>query len=122
PIGLAAGYDKNGTAVRGLAALGFGHIEVGTVTPLPQIGNEKPRVWRAPEANALVNRMGFPNNGVEKLNLPETDARVGVNIGKGRDTPLENAAEDYVTLLRRIHGQRAVICVDYCAVNVSSPN
>lgn len=118
PVGLAAGYDKNGVAVRGLAALGFGHVEVGTVTRIPQVGNEKPRVWRAPETHALVNRMGFPNNGVERLNLPRTDARLGVNIGKGKETPLERAAEDYVALLRQIHGQGA----DYCAVNVSSPN
>lgn len=116
-IGLAAGYDKNGTAVRGLAALGFGHIEVGTVTRIPQMGNEKPRVWRAPEANALVNRMGFPNYGADKLALPHTDARIGVNIGKGRDTPLENAADDYIALLERVHGH-----ADYVAVNVSSPN
>lgn len=117
PIGLAAGYDKNGTAVRGLAALGFGHIEVGTVTRLPQIGNEKPRVWRVPAANALVNRMGFPNKGIERLELPNTEARLGVNIGKGRDTPLENAAEDYIALLQRVD-ERA----DYVAINVSSPN
>lgn len=120
PVGLAAGYDKNGIAVRGLAALGFGHLEVGTVTRLPQSGNEKPRVWRAPQADALVNRMGFPNNGVDALNaldLPRTDARIGVNIGKGKDTPLEHAADDYVALMRAIY-QRA----DYVTVNVSSPN
>lgn len=117
PVGLAAGYDKNGVAVRGLAALGFGHIEVGTVTRVPQVGNEKPRVWRAPEARALVNRMGFPNSGVDALQLPITDARLGVNIGKGKDTPLESAADDYVALLQRVH-ERA----DYVAVNISSPN
>lgn len=117
PVGLAAGYDKNGVAVQGLAALGFGHVEVGTVTRLPQIGNEKPRVWRAPEANALVNRMGFPNHGVSELQLPRTAARVGVNIGKGKDTPLEQAADDYVELLERVHTR-----ADYVAVNVSSPN
>ncbi len=117
PVGLAAGYDKNGVAVRGLEALGFGHVEVGTVTRLPQVGNERPRVWRVPEASALVNRMGFPNEGVEKLELPRTDARLGVNIGKGKDTPLENAAEDYVALVGRVH-ERA----DYIAVNISSPN
>lgn len=120
PVGLAAGYDKNGIAVHGLAALGFGHLEVGTVTRLPQSGNERPRVWRAPQADALVNRMGFPNNGVDALNaldLPRTDARIGVNIGKGKDTPLEHAADDYVALMRAIY-QRA----DYVTVNVSSPN
>ncbi len=117
PVGLAAGYDKNGVAVRGLAALGFGHVEVGTVTRLPQVGNEKPRVWRAPEVRALVNRMGFPNSGVVALNLPRTDARLGVNIGKGKETPLENAADDYIALLEQVH-MRA----DYVAVNISSPN
>lgn len=117
PIGLAAGYDKNGVAVRGLAALGFGHVEVGTVTRHPQTGNEKPRVWRAPEASALVNRMGFPNEGVEKLRLPRVEARIGVNIGKGKETPLENAGEDYVALLNAVHAR-----ADYVAVNVSSPN
>ncbi len=116
-VGLAAGYDKNGIAVRGLAALGFGHIEVGTITRRPQIGNEKPRVWRVPEARALINRMGFPNEGVEKLNVPRVDTRVGVNIGKGKDTPLEDAAEDYVALLRAVYSR-----ADYVAVNVSSPN
>lgn len=137
PVGLAAGYDKNGTAVSGLAALGFGHIEVGTLTRLPQSGNEKPRVWRAPEAKALVNRMGFPNNGIERLNLytnvrQHTNTRVGVNIGKSKDTPIEQAAEDYVALLRAVHSgagkgngtTQAADCItaDYCAVNVSSPN
>lgn len=117
PVGLAAGYDKNGIAVRGLAALGFGHIEVGTVTRLPQIGNPKPRVWRVPEAQALVNRMGFPNDGVSALRLPRVDARIGVNIGKGKDTPLENAANDYIALLHQVHNR-----ADYIAVNVSSPN
>ncbi len=117
PVGLAAGYDKNGIAARGLAALGFGHIEIGTVTRLPQMGNEKPRVWRVPEAHALVNRMGFPNAGVDKLNVPRVDARIGVNIGKGKDTPLENAADEYVTLLRAVRAH-----ADYIAINVSSPN
>ncbi|MBI4675112.1 MAG: quinone-dependent dihydroorotate dehydrogenase [Chloroflexi bacterium] len=117
PIGLAAGYDKNGIAVRGLAALGFGHIEVGTVTRLPQAGNAKPRVWRVPESRALVNRMGFPNNGMQNIRLPRTDARLGVNIGKGRDTPLESAAEDYIALLQAFHAH-----ADYIAINVSSPN
>lgn len=117
PIGLAAGYDKNGIAVRGLAALGFGHVEVGTVTRQPQIGNEKPRLWRVPEANALVNRMGFPNAGAENLRLPRVDTRIGINIGKGKDTPLENAADDYTALLHQVHAR-----ADYVAVNVSSPN
>lgn len=116
-VGLAAGYDKNGIAVPGLAALGLGHVEVGTVTLLPQMGNDKPRVWRAPEAHALVNRMGFPNNGIAKLNPPRTEIKLGANIGKGKDTPIENAADDYVALLQRVHAH-----ADYVAVNVSSPN
>jgi dihydroorotate dehydrogenase len=116
-VGLAAGYDKNAVAVNGLAALGFGHIEVGTVTRLPQAGNPRPRVWRVPEVRALVNCMGFPNDGVEKLKLSRVDARIGVNIGKGKDTPIENASDDYVELLRAVHSR-----ADYIAVNVSSPN
>lgn len=92
PIGLAAGYDKNARAVNGLAALGFGHIEVGTITRLPQSGNEKPRVWRVPEANALINRMGFPNEGVAQLRFSKqelkfSDVRLGINIGKGKEMP-----------------------------------
>lgn len=122
PIGLAAGYDKNAVAVNGLAALGFGHIEVGTVTRLPQSGNEKPRVWRVPEARALINRMGFPNEGVAQLRFSKQElkfsaARLGVNLGKGKETPLENAADDYVELLRAVHTR-----ADYIAINVSSPN
>lgn len=121
PVGLAAGYDKNAIAVHGLAALGFGHVEVGTVTRLPQSGNEKPRVWRVPEARALINRMGFPNAGVAQLHFPKRAAlgetRLGINIGKGKDTPLENAADDYVALLQTVHAH-----ADYIAVNISSPN
>ncbi len=126
PVGLAAGYDKNAIAVHGLAALGFGHVEVGTVTRLPQAGNEKPRVWRVPEARGLVNRMGFPNEGVEHLHFPKqamkfNDTRLGINIGKGKNTPLENAAEDYVALLNAVHAH-ADYGADYCAINISSPN
>lgn len=123
-VGLAAGYDKNGVAVNGLAALGFGHVEVGTVTRLPQPGNPKPRVQRVPEARAVINAMGFPNEGVEKLRVTSgrwqvasRGVRIGVNIGKGKDTPLERAAEDYCALLERVHDR-----ADYVAVNVSSPN
>jgi dihydroorotate dehydrogenase len=123
-VGLAAGYDKNGVAVNGLAALGFGHIEVGTVTRLPQPGNPRPRVHRVPEARAVVNAMGFPNDGVEALRVESRqwkvaarDMRIGINIGKGRDTPLERAAEDYCALLERVHDR-----ADYVAVNLSSPN
>lgn len=122
PVGLAAGYDKNARAVHGLAALGFGHVEVGTVTRLPQAGNEKPRVWRVPEANALINRMGFPNDGAAQLRFPKhelkfSDTRLGINIGKGKATPLENAADDYIALLQAVYAH-----ADYIAINISSPN
>ncbi len=124
PVGLAAGYDKNGVAMRELAALGFGHLEVGTVTPLPQPGNPTPRVFRLPEDQAVINRMGFPNQGVERI-LPRlkrarrhpASVPLGVNIGKGRDTPLGAAAEDYSGLFQRLHPY-----ADFVVVNVSSPN
>jgi len=128
PIGLAAGYDKNGIAVRGLGLLGFGHIEVGTLTLKPQAGNSPPRMYRVPEAKALINRLGFPNEGVEEfvtappqplkpLTGQKWPMRVGINLGKGKDTPLERAAEDYVTLLQRVHDR-----ADYVTINISSPN
>lgn len=123
PVGLAAGYDKNGIAIEGLACLGFSHIEVGTVTPLPQKGNPRPRVFRLPEDKAIINRMGFPSDGAEVVarrlsRLPQgRDYLVGVNIGKGWDTPLEEAAQDYIALVRAFHPY-----ADYLAVNVSSPN
>lgn len=122
PIGMAAGYDKEGTAWRGLACLGFGHIEVGTVTPLAQPGNPKPRVFRLVEDEAVINRMGFPGRGAQSmlrhLEHPRPKGLVlGVNIGKNKNTPLEQAAGDYVTLVR-IFASKA----DYLAVNISSPN
>jgi dihydroorotate dehydrogenase len=123
PVGLAAGYDKNGIALRGLSCLGFGHVEAGTVTRLPQAGNPRPRLHRVPEAGALVNSMGFPNAGVEALKVEsgrwnvKGEVRVGINIGKGKDTPLEKAADDYCALLRQVHAR-----ADYIAINVSSPN
>ena len=122
PLGMAAGYDKEGTAWRGLACLGFGHIEVGTVTPLPQSGNPKPRVFRLVEDEAVINRMGFPSGGAEAmrrhLDHPRPKGQVlGVNIGKNKSTLLETAVEDYLTLVR-IFAPKA----DYLAVNVSSPN
>ena len=117
PIGLAAGYDKDGVAVRGLSALGFGHVEVGTLTRRKQIGNPKPRVHRVIEAQGVINSMGFPNNGVEALKIRRGNARVGVNIGKSKDTPLEQAAEDYVTLFKQVYRD-----ADYVAINISSPN
>lgn len=122
PVGMAAGYDKDGRAMWGLASLGFGHLELGTVTPKPQAGNPRPRVFRLPEDQALINRMGFPNCGAEALACRLARGRppgviIGVNIGKGVDTPLERASEDYCWLLRRFHG-----LADYLAVNISSPN
>ena len=117
PIGLAAGYDKDGVAVRGLSALGFGHIEVGTLTRTQQIGNPKPRVHRVIEAQGVINSMGFPNNGVDALQIRCGAARVGINIGKSKDTPLEQAAEDYVELFKRVYRD-----ADYVAINISSPN
>jgi dihydroorotate dehydrogenase len=122
PIGLAAGYDKDGLAWRGLAALGFGHIEVGSVTLRPQAGNPRPRLFRLEEDRALINRMGFPSRGAafaaRRLAGPRPpDLTLGVNLGLNRDTPLEKAAEEYAEL-QRIFDPLA----DYLAVNVSSPN
>jgi dihydroorotate dehydrogenase len=117
PVGLAAGYDKNGVAVRGVGALGFGHVEVGTVTLVAQAGNPRPRIHRVPEARGLINSMGFPNDGVDTLCVARGSVQVGINIGKGKDTPLERAVDDYCALLRRVAGQ-----ADYVAVNISSPN
>lgn len=122
PLGMAAGYDKEGTAWRGLSCLGFGHIEVGTVTPRPQSGNPKPRIFRLVENQAVINRMGFPGNGSEivarHLNHKKPDGLVlGINIGKNKVTPLETAAEDYVALVHKF-----APLGDYLAVNISSPN
>lgn len=122
PVGLAAGYDKDGLGWRGLASLGFGHIEVGTVTPLPQPGNPRPRVFRIPEEQALINRMGFPGRGAAFLQERLSGERpagliLGVNIGKNKDTPLESAANDYLQLMRIL-----APLADYLAINVSSPN
>ena len=121
PVGLAAGLDKNAVAVDGLADLGFGFIEVGTVTPKPQAGNPKPRLFRLPEANAIINRMGFNNLGVDAL--IERVARVryrgplGINIGKNAVTPVERAVDDYLYCLRRVYAHAS-----YVTVNLSSPN
>jgi dihydroorotate dehydrogenase len=122
PIGLAAGSDKNGVALHGLACLGFGHLELGTVTPAAQPGNPRPRLFRLPEDQALINRLGFPNAGATALQSRLRRGRppgvvLGINIGKGADTPLERAAEDYVALLEIFYD-----LTDYLAVNVSSPN
>jgi len=117
PIGMAAGYDKDAEAVRGLSALGFGHIEVGTLTRQKQIGNPKPRVHRVIESQGVINSMGFPNNGVAAMKIRRGAAKVGINIGKSKDTPLERAIEDYVELFKQVYEQ-----ADYVAINISSPN
>jgi dihydroorotate dehydrogenase len=142
PIGLAAGYDKDGLAVRGLAALGFGHVEVGTVTPRPQPGNPSPRVFRLVEDEAVINRMGFPSRGSEYMQarlLPGIQSNwlgraigiaserpqkrikwntvLGVNLGKNKETPNEEAVFDYLALLQNFAG-----LADYLTINVSSPN
>lgn len=121
PVGLAAGLDKDGRHVAGLAALGFGWLELGTVTPVAQSGNPQPRLFRLVQARALINRMGFNNDGVaalaERLAGRGTPPVIGINIGKNRDTPLEDAERDYVIGLRAVHR-----VADYVAINVSSPN
>ena len=121
PVGMAAGLDKNGEAIDALAALGFGFLELGAVTPRPQPGNPKPRLFRLPEARAIINRMGFNNLGVDHL-LRNLEARrfkgiVGVNLGKNFDTPIEHAADDYLILLNKLYGK-----VDFVTINISSPN
>lgn len=122
PIGLAAGFDKDGKHYGDMAALGFGFIEIGTVTPRPQPGNPKPRLFRLPADQALINRMGFNNAGVDPLAAILRQGRpdglvIGGNIGKNKDTPNEKAVEDYLYCLEKLHG-----VVDYFVVNVSSPN
>jgi dihydroorotate dehydrogenase len=121
PLGLAAGFDKNGDYVDALGALGFSHIEFGTVTPRPQAGNPKPRMFRIPGSEALINRMGFNNKGVDHVVSRLARARYrgirGISIGKNFDTPIENAQDDYVACLRKVYPH-----ADYVAVNVSSPN
>jgi dihydroorotate dehydrogenase len=122
PVGLAAGYDKDGLAWRGLATLGFSHIEIGTVTLLPQPGNPKPRVFRLVEDKAVINRMGFPGRGaahlVKKISRRKRAGLIiGVNLGKNKNTQIENAAGDYITLMRQF-----APLADYLVVNVSSPN
>ncbi|MCC1497182.1 quinone-dependent dihydroorotate dehydrogenase [Alcanivorax sp. 1008] len=121
PVGLAAGLDKNGDCIRGLAALGFGFLEVGTVTPRAQPGNSKPRLFRLPPAKALINRMGFNNHGVDYLLRSVENSAfqgvLGINIGKNFDTPVERAVDDYLYCLERVHQ-----AASYVVVNVSSPN
>jgi dihydroorotate dehydrogenase len=120
-VGLAAGLDKNAAHIDGLAALGFGHLECGTVTPRPQPGNPKPRMFRLTPAHALINRMGFNNDGLDAFILNATRARyrgvLGLNIGKNFDTRIDRAVDDYVTCLRGCY-----VRASYVTVNVSSPN
>jgi dihydroorotate dehydrogenase len=121
PVGLAAGLDKNGDCIAGMAALGFGFIEIGTVTPRPQPGNPKPRLFRLPEQQALINRMGFNNKGVDHLIAQVQEARfggvLGINIGKNLATPVAGALDDYRIGLRKVY-----LHADYVAINISSPN
>src|ERR1700761_2722503 len=120
-VGLAAGFDKNGVAVDGWFSLGFGHVEVGTVTPKPQAGNATPRVFRVTDHEGIINRMGFPNDGAERvvarLRARRAAGVVGVNIGKNAVTPLDRAIDDYISCLRTVFP-----VADYVTVNVSSPN
>lgn len=121
PLGLAAGLDKNGDHINALGSLGFGFLEIGTVTPRPQPGNPKPRLFRIPKAQAVINRMGFNNEGVDHLIANVKAARfkgiLGINIGKNFDTPIEKAADDYLIGLRKVYPYAS-----YVTVNISSPN
>jgi len=124
PVGLAAGLDKNGDHIDALAALGFGFLEIGTVTPRPQPGNPRPRLFRIPEKQAIINRMGFNNEGVDRLlanvaaaQFPKRGGILGINIGKNFDTPIEKAADDYLICLDRVYN-----AASYVTINISSPN
>ena len=122
PVGLAAGLDKNGAHVDALLSLGFGFVEVGTVTPRPQPGNPKPRMFRLPQHRAIINRLGFNNDGVDALvrNVARAQRKgglLGINIGKNKDTPNESAESDYLFCLERVYP-----LADYITVNISSPN
>ena len=120
-VGLAAGLDKNAMAVDGLSSLGFGFIEVGTVTPRPQKGNPKPRLFRLPNEMAIINRMGFNNSGIDAMlgNLEKTKYKgiLGINIGKNADTPMERAVDDYLLCLDHVY-----VHASYITINISSPN
>lgn len=121
PVGLAAGLDKNGAYIDALASQGFGFIEVGTITPRPQPGNPHPRLFRLPKAKAIINRMGFNNDGVDKLieNVKAAKFKgvLGINIGKNADTPVEKAVDDYLICLEKVYNYAS-----YITVNISSPN
>ncbi|MBP7981829.1 MAG: quinone-dependent dihydroorotate dehydrogenase [Arenimonas sp.] len=121
PVGCAAGLDKNGAHIDALMALGFGFVEIGTVTPRPQEGNPKPRMFRLPEHEAIINRLGFNNLGVDALvrnvERSKREGILGINIGKNKDTPNEQAVDDYIYCLERVYD-----LADYITVNISSPN
>jgi dihydroorotate dehydrogenase len=124
PVGLAAGLDKDGKHIDALAALGFGFLEIGTVTPRPQPGNPKPRMFRLPQAQGIINRMGFNNDGVDacvkrvrQSKFWQSGGVIGLNIGKNADTPIENAASDYILALEAVYE-----IASYITVNISSPN
>jgi dihydroorotate dehydrogenase len=121
PVGLAAGMDKNGDYIAALTALGFGFVEIGTATPRPQPGNPKPRLFRLPEHQAIINRMGFNNLGIDHLlnqiKHSNYSGILGINIGKNFDTPIENAVDDYLIGLRK-----AYTSASYITINISSPN
>ncbi|NLS12554.1 quinone-dependent dihydroorotate dehydrogenase [Vibrio sp. SM6] len=121
PVGLAAGLDKNGECIEAFDAMGFGYIEVGTVTPRPQSGNDKPRLFRLLEADGIINRMGFNNLGVDNLvenvKRAKFDCVLGINIGKNKDTPIEKGVDDYLICMEKVYQYAG-----YIAVNISSPN
>jgi dihydroorotate dehydrogenase len=121
PVGLAAGLDKNGDYIDALGMLGFGFIEVGTVTPKPQAGNPKPRLFRIPQRQAIINRMGFNNKGVDylcqRLQQMRYQGVLGINIGKNKTTPVDQALADYLLCLRKVY-----LYADYITINISSPN
>lgn len=121
PVGLAAGLDKNGECINAFSAMGFGFVEIGTITPKPQPGNDKPRIFRLPEASGVINRMGFNNKGVdylvEQVRKSQFKGVLGINIGKNKATPEENAKDDYVACMRKVYDYAS-----YITVNISSPN
>lgn len=121
PVGLAAGLDKNGECIDAFAALGFGFVEIGTVTPKPQPGNPQPRLFRVPEHQGIINRMGFNNHGIDAMIRNIENSRfkgiLGINIGKNAVTPIENAADDYLICLEKAYAHAS-----YITVNISSPN
>lgn len=121
PIGLAAGLDKNAECIDAFSAMGFGYIEVGTTTPRAQLGNEKPRLFRLPEHQSIINRMGFNNKGVdylvEQVKASQYSGVLGINIGKNKDTPEENAIDDYLICMRKVYE-----LASYITINISSPN